>query len=181
MESEFHNTEFRLRGLVPVLNRAASADLARSLELCLNVPRWIAEMVQARPFADAEGVLAAVAASASPLTDDEIHDALQSHPRIGERPDGDGDHARHARADQSDVDTADIGVEQQLRDGNIAYEKRYGQVFLIRAAGRNAADILAEQQVRMHNDRATEMAVVERELRDIAALRIARVMTDVRA
>lgn len=181
MELQFRNTELGDPSVVPALNAADPSDLARSLALCLNVPRWISEMMRARPFTDAAGVLAAVEKSASPLTGDEIHDALQAHPRIGERPDGSDDHARHARADQSDVDTADIGVEQQLRAGNIAYEKRYGQVFLIRAAGRNAADILAALQARMHNDRETEMAVVERELRDIAALRIARVSTDVRA
>jgi 2-oxo-4-hydroxy-4-carboxy-5-ureidoimidazoline decarboxylase len=56
--------------------------------------------------------------------------------------------------------------------GNAAYEARFGRVFLIRAAGRSKAEILAELTRRAALDEQTELAVVGAELRDIALLRV---------
>jgi 2-oxo-4-hydroxy-4-carboxy-5-ureidoimidazoline decarboxylase len=55
---------------------------------------------------------------------------------------------------------------------NRQYEARFGRVFLIRAAGRSAADILAELRRRLHNEPADEAAEVATQLREIALLRL---------
>ena len=47
-------------------------------------------------------------------------------------------------------------VADRLVDGNRAYEERFDRVFLIRAAGRDADEILAELERRLGNDDATE-------------------------
>ncbi len=145
---------------------------------CLDIPRWISAMENQLPFADDDAVVAAVFEVAAPLTSDEIEHALRVHPRIGERPDGDDAHAAHARGEQSGVDTELPGISERLRDGNRAYEQRFGRVFLIRAAGRDASEILACLSERLDSDPVTEERVVERELREIAALRIVRVLID---
>ena len=171
MESTFRIAESDEDLAIADLNAASENDAARTLSLCLDVPRWIEEVLRDRPFADARALRHVIRRAAAPLTAEEIHRALAVHPRIGERPQGDDAGARHASAEQSGVDISDETVEQRLRAGNLAYEKRFGQVFLIRAAGRNAEEVLSALDDRLGNDRQTEAAVVEHELRDIAALR----------
>ena len=56
----------------------------------------------------------------------------------------------------------------RLLDGNIAYERRFGHVFLIRAAGRDGEEILAELERRLRNDDETERAETVDNLRQIA-------------
>ena len=67
---------------------------------------------------------------------DEVAAALAAHPRIGERAAGDSAEAASSRREQSAVTRAGDEVKQALADGNRAYERRFGHVFLIRAAGR---------------------------------------------
>lgn len=153
------------------LNTASEADAARTLSLCLDVPRWVEGVLSARPFTDVQALRHAIHHAAGPLTAEEVHRALAVHPRIGEKPDGDDAGARHASNEQSGVDISDASVEQRLRAGNMAYERRFGQVFLIRAAGRDAHAVLDALHSRLGNDPETEAAVVEHELREIAEIR----------
>ncbi|KQU49290.1 OHCU decarboxylase [Rhodococcus sp. Leaf278] len=173
MESTFRNAESQTRRLdaATELNNAPEADAARILSLCLDVPRWVDEVLRHRPFVDDRALRHAITHAASPLTADEVHRALAVHPRIGERPEGDDAGARHASTEQAGVDVSDESVEHRLRAGNLAYERCFGQVFLIRAAGRDADAVLKALDSRLGNDPQTEAAVVEHELREIAAVR----------
>ena len=74
------------------------------------------------------------------------------------------------------MDDADIEVRQALREGNLAYEERFDQVFLIRAAGRSPAEMLAELRRRLRNDPATEQREVADQLREITRLRLERLL-----
>ena len=60
----------------------------------------------------------------------------------------------------------------RLAAGNAAYEQRFGHVFLIRAAGRDAEDILVQLERRLRNDDETERAETVDNLRQIALLRL---------
>ena len=133
------------------------------------MPRWVDDVVAGRPYADAAALAKQAHDSALDLTDDELDSALSRHPRIGERPDGDDAEARLSRSEQAGVASSDA---DRLRDGNAAYEERFGHVFLIRAAGRSSAEILAELERRLGNDDATERAETVTALRDIALLRL---------
>jgi len=66
-------------------------------------------------------------------------------------------------------------VLRRLADGNRAYEERFDRVFLIRAAGRESAEILAELERRLGNDDATERAETVRQLGEIMLFRLRRV------
>ena len=61
--------------------------------------------------------------------------------------------------------------------GNQAYEERFGQVFLIRAAGRSAEEILAALESRLTNDEKTEQSIVADQLRQIALLRLSKAVS----
>ena len=67
-------------------------------------------------------------------------------------------------------------MAERLAAGNRAYEERFDRVFLIRAAGRDAPEILAELERRLGNDDATERGETVTQLREIALLRLEQVV-----
>ena len=151
-------------------NALPEAEANRRLLSCLGVPRWAAEVADGRPYADLTQ-LTARASAAAELSDDELDQALAGHPRIGERA-GAGHEVEFSRREQSGVDSGDPDVTAALTDGNRAYEQRFDRVFLIRAAGRSSAEILAELRRRLGNDDETERAETVAQLREIALLRL---------
>jgi 2-oxo-4-hydroxy-4-carboxy-5-ureidoimidazoline decarboxylase len=149
-------------------------DLADGLLACLAVPRWVDEVAAQAPFATVEELVAAGRRAATPLSPAEVDQALQHHPRIGERAVGEGPGETFSRAEQAAADSGDEELAAALKAGNAAYERRFGRVFLIRAAGRSRAEILAELTRRLKLDEQTEVGIVADELRDIASLRMAQ-------
>jgi 2-oxo-4-hydroxy-4-carboxy-5-ureidoimidazoline decarboxylase len=148
--------------------------LREGLAAALAVPRWIEDVASRAPFADLAALLAVARAEATPLAPEEVAQAIAHHPRIGERPTGSGTSAAMSRAEQGDAtDLAD-----ELAAGNAAYEKRFGRVFIIRAAGRSRAEILAELNRRLELDDTTELLIVGEQLRDIALLRLDNLFGD---
>lgn len=153
---------------------ALPADDARALVAgWLGVRRWVDEVVAGRPYSDTDELRRQAHDSALDLTDHELASALSRHPRIGERPSSNGAEARHSRSEQAGVKAADA---ERLRAANLTYEQRFGHVFLVRAAGRSSADILAELRRRLYNDEEAERAETVTALRDIALLRMDEVV-----
>lgn len=147
------------------------------LERCAAVPRWADEIAQGRPYHDVDQVRTAARRAAEPWTDAEIDAALAHHPRIGDRPQGREAQSAHSRREQSGVDATDADVARRLLAGNRAYEEKFGRVFLIRAAGRSATDILAALRRRLSNDPDTERSITAQQLREIAVLRLEQELT----
>jgi 2-oxo-4-hydroxy-4-carboxy-5-ureidoimidazoline decarboxylase len=156
---------------VSAFNRL-SADEARGLlRTCLDVPRWVDELEGGRPYAGWPALRVAAEESAAALTDGELVAALARHPRIGERAGADHD-AQHSEREQAGVDPADDEVARRLAAGNAAYERRFDRVFLVRAAGRSAGEILAELDRRLDNDDEAERDETVRQLGEIAVRRL---------
>ena len=156
-------------------NTAPAGSLRPALLACCDVPRWADAILEARPYADEVAVVDAADEAARAFTPEEVDQALAAHPRIGERADGESAEAAFSRREQSGV-TTDPDTQHALTEGNRAYEDRFGRVFLIRAAGLSASDVLAALQTRLTHDPTTEAAVVADQLRQIALLRLDRVL-----
>jgi len=145
----------------------APARVSRDqLLTCLSVPRWADDVLAGEPYADQEALVAAADAAARSLSADELDQALAAHPRIGERG------GEQSQREQAGVDAGSGDTAARLAAGNAAYEERFGRVFLIRAAGRDAEAILAELDRRLGNDEETERAETVDNLRQIALLRL---------
>ncbi|WP_175008230.1 MULTISPECIES: 2-oxo-4-hydroxy-4-carboxy-5-ureidoimidazoline decarboxylase [unclassified Cellulosimicrobium] len=158
-------------------NRWSPDEARDALLACAHVGRWAEEVAAGRPYATVDDAAAAALAAADPWTDDEIDSALARHPRIGERAEGQAADASMSRSEQAGVDTSDGDVARRLVEGNRAYEERFGHVFLVRAAGRSAEEILEQLTERLGNDAETERANAARNLREIAALRLKGMLT----
>jgi 2-oxo-4-hydroxy-4-carboxy-5-ureidoimidazoline decarboxylase len=152
-------------------NHVPPADAEAVLRPCVRIDRWVEEIVAARPFAGRTELIRFARRAADPWTAAEIDAALAYHPRIGERAAGNSAEADMSRKEQSGV-VPSARVQAALAAGNRAYEEKFDRVFLIRAAGRSADDILEQLQKRLHNSPDEEAVVVARQLREIAVLRL---------
>lgn len=148
------------------------AELREGLAACLHVPRWVDDVVARAPYGSLDRLLAVARQAATPLSPDEVDQAMAGHPRIGERAAGTGAASGFSRAEQAASESDDPEQAERLAAGNRAYEERFGRVFLIRAAGRSRAEILAELERRLALEPEEEIGIVGAELRDIALLRI---------
>lgn len=144
---------------------------------CADVPAWVEAVVAGRPYAEAERLFLRAEELAADWSGAEVERALADHPRIGERHAGAGVSATMSSREQAGVDPADGDVQRRLVDGNRAYEARFDRIFLVRAAGRSAEEILAQLEQRLENDPVTELEVTAGQLREIAALRLRSVVT----
>jgi 2-oxo-4-hydroxy-4-carboxy-5-ureidoimidazoline decarboxylase len=158
-------------------NALPADDARKLLTACLPVHRWVEEVLEGRPYAGWPALEAQAAARAEHFDDEELEAALAGHPRIGERASSPHHNAELSRREQSGVDASDGDIARRLAEGNAAYEKRFDRVFLIRAAGRSAPEILAELRRRLDNDDAAERKETVTQLRQIALLRLRQVAT----
>ena len=140
-----------------------------------GAPTWVERMSAARPFDSAAALLAAADKASEGLSRADWLEAFRHHPRIGERT---AERAQSATArassagEQDGVAVADAEATRRLADANHAYEERFGHLFIVSAAGRNASEILSLLDERMKNDAAHELDVAAAEQRRITRLRL---------
>jgi OHCU decarboxylase len=142
-----------------------SDDFETRLYDCLANRRWARAV--------ARGLFEVADQAMDALSDQEWLEAMQAHPRIGERG---GDSPASSEQEQSRALRASPGTLAELAAENRRYEEKFGHVFLIAASGRSAEEILAELRRRMTNDQVSEFGEARRELRKIARLRLEKLI-----
>jgi len=138
---------------------------------CLDIERWVADVAAGRPYRDRDALLVKASASAKEITWAEVAGALLRHPRIGEKASGESGDAALSAAEQSGVADSDAA---ELAAGNLAYEQRFGYIYLICASGLTGEQMLAALRERLTHDDEQEREVVMHELRKIALLRLSK-------
>ncbi len=156
---------------VAVLNGASEQRLRADLAACCAAPEWVAAMAAGRPYGDEDELFATSDLAVAKLTDAGLAAALAAHPRIGDRPAGEW-----SRQEQAGVASAGADVRAELAAANAAYERRFGQVYLVCATDRSAEELLDLCRSRLANDPAAERAVVLVELARINRLRLAKLL-----
>ncbi|WP_116948212.1 2-oxo-4-hydroxy-4-carboxy-5-ureidoimidazoline decarboxylase [Jiangella endophytica] len=155
-----------------VLNELARPAALDVLRQCCAARAWAGAVVAGRPYDTTGALLAASDATVATLGPAALDEALAGHPRIGERT----AHGSWSAAEQSGLSGAGDDVQRRLSTGNHAYEERFGHVYLVRAAGRSAAELLALLESRLGNDPDTEREVVRGQLAEITRLRLAALL-----
>jgi len=150
-----------------------AADAEAALLACCAAPEWARRLAADRPYGSPDALLARADAVLAELDEAQVDLALAGHPRIGER----SAHASSAR-EQAGVAGAPDAVRAALAEGNREYEARFGHVYLVRADGRSADELLAVLRSRLGNDPATERAVLRGELAGINRIRLRRMLEE---
>jgi 2-oxo-4-hydroxy-4-carboxy-5-ureidoimidazoline decarboxylase len=148
----------------------------RELIGCCASLAWAREVAAGRPYPGVPNLLATADAALARLDWAGVAEALARHPRIGQRPAGEGRDFAWSRREQSGVADADQATAVALVEANEEYERRFGHLFLIFASGRGPAEILAAARERLGHDDATERQVVRDELAKIVQLRLGRLV-----
>jgi 2-oxo-4-hydroxy-4-carboxy-5-ureidoimidazoline decarboxylase len=143
-------------------NAASAADAEAALLSCCGSRAFASAVAAGRPYASADALEAAISSAFASLAWDDVLEAMAEHPRIGDRVTG------TSAAEQSGVTDASRAA---LVDGNVAYEERFGHVFLICASGLSGEQMLAALRERLSHDPGTERTVAARELLKIKVLR----------
>jgi 2-oxo-4-hydroxy-4-carboxy-5-ureidoimidazoline decarboxylase len=162
---------------IAALNALADADAAAALARCCGAERWVQGMLASRPFADSAALLAAAERLWFALGPDDWLEAFAHHPRIGAAMASGTAHA-WSRQEQRDMDRADDAVRCALAEGNREYEARFGWIYLVRASGRTAAEMLELLQTRLRNDPDGELRVAAKEHAEITRLRLEKLLED---
>ncbi|WP_194893255.1 2-oxo-4-hydroxy-4-carboxy-5-ureidoimidazoline decarboxylase [Catenulispora pinisilvae] len=163
------------REAVTVLNAWSAEQARQELSACCASQRWVAAMASGRPYGGWTELASAASAAMKALRWSDVLEALDAHPRIGDKAAGQSREARWSRAEQSAAAGGADSVLREVTLANAEYEQVFGHVFLIRAAGRSAEEILAGARRRLDHDAATEQQVVRAELAEIVLLRLERV------
>jgi len=154
-------------------NAAPAQAAERDVFACCASRTFAMAIADGRPYRDPAALLAAVDATFDVLSWDDIVEAMSEHPRIGDRAVRTGMSA----AEQSGAAAASDAVRQGLAEGNLAYEQRFGHVFLICASGLSGQEMLTSLQARLGNDAEAERAVVRAELLKITRLRMTKLLS----
>jgi len=173
------------------LNRLPLEQARAALERCCGARAWVEGMCAARPWPDHAALLTAAERAADALEREDWLEAFAHHPRIGDRealrakfaaaPAG-GEPQRSAaawaRAEQQGASAASEATLDAFADGNRAYERRFGYIFIVCATGKSAGEMLALLRARLANDPEVEFANAAREQRAITRLRLEKLVSE---
>jgi OHCU decarboxylase len=157
------------------LDQAAAAEARALLHSCCGSARWVEQMEQRRPFRDQSALLSSALAVWWSLGPDDWREAFAQHPRIGDRDALARKFAATAHLsarEQRGVDAAGEDILTALAETNRIYEETFGYIFIVRAAGRSAEEMLALMRQRLANDPAVEIRTAASEQAAITELRL---------
>ena len=145
------------------LNSLDRAVLTSELIRCCASENWVKRMLQEFPFADVNNLLDASNRIWWGLCKDDWLQAFSAHPKIGDneavkkkvqsRP----GLTSWEGEEQKGANSATDKTKSELKDLNVAYEKKFGFIFLICATGKTADEMLNSLKERINNSIDTEV------------------------
>jgi 2-oxo-4-hydroxy-4-carboxy-5-ureidoimidazoline decarboxylase len=140
---------------------------------CNGSLEWAAQLAKLRPMASDEALFAAADRVWLALGRQDLQEAFDSHPRIGE-------HKAKAATEKSltwsagEQSAAKLTEETQaaLAAANRVYEETFGRIFIVCASGKSADEMLAILRKRLANDAEAELLETAEQQSQITQLRL---------
>ncbi|MFG3545840.1 2-oxo-4-hydroxy-4-carboxy-5-ureidoimidazoline decarboxylase [Streptomyces sp. NPDC047725] len=145
-----------------------SAALAELHEACASTA-WARRLLDARPFTTPEDLYTASDAAMADLTAADLEEAMAGHPPIGRPRPGDPTSSR----EQAGMAGASAELKAEMLELNLAYQEKFGHVFLICATGRTGEQMRDAVKERIGNSPEQEREIVRTELGKINRIRLA--------
>jgi 2-oxo-4-hydroxy-4-carboxy-5-ureidoimidazoline decarboxylase len=158
-------------------NSLDPATAAREVLPCCGSRAWADALASRRPIANEASLIEASSSVWLGLPEEAWLEAFNSHPRIGQK------HAQsHATEEslhwsaqeQRAALSEDNAIKLALEEANRRYEQKFVRIFIVCAAGKTSAEMLAILEARMKNDAATELHEAAEQQRQITQLRLYR-------
>ncbi|RSM95076.1 2-oxo-4-hydroxy-4-carboxy-5-ureidoimidazoline decarboxylase [Streptomyces sp. WAC 01325] len=142
-------------------------------EACASTA-WVRRLLAGRPYATIDALFTASDAATAGLTAEDLSEAMAGHPPIGRPKPGDPTSAREQRG----MAGASEELKAEMLELNLAYQDRFGHVFLICATGRTGEQMRDAVKERIGNSPEQEREIVRTELGRINRIRLARIVEE---
>ncbi|MEV5785621.1 2-oxo-4-hydroxy-4-carboxy-5-ureidoimidazoline decarboxylase [Streptomyces sp. NPDC048448] len=150
--------------------RAAYAAL---LEVCASAA-WVRGLLALRPYATPDALFTASDAAMAELSVADLAEAMAGHPPIGRPRPGDPTSSREQRG----MAGASEKLRAEMLELNLAYQEKFGHVFLICATGRTGEQMRDALEERLGNAPEREYEIVRVELTAINRIRLGRLLEE---
>ncbi|MFC4496307.1 2-oxo-4-hydroxy-4-carboxy-5-ureidoimidazoline decarboxylase [Streptomyces ovatisporus] len=150
------------------LNSSAESDARTALHEVCAARSWIGTVLARRPYAGTAALLAASDDATGALDADGLAEAMAGHPPIGRPEPGDATSAREQRG----MAGAPEELKAEMLELNLAYQEKFGHVFLICATGLTAGQMRDAARSRLANSPEAEREIVRTELMKINRIRL---------
>ncbi|MFF0222105.1 2-oxo-4-hydroxy-4-carboxy-5-ureidoimidazoline decarboxylase [Streptomyces sp. NPDC004629] len=142
-------------------------------EVCAS-EAWVGQLLAHRPYATVDDLRAAGDAATAALSAGDLAEAMAGHPPIGRPTPGDATSVREQRA----MAGAAAELKAEMFELNLAYQDRFGHVFLICATGKTAEQMRDAVKERIGNTPEQEREIVRTELGKINRIRLSRLVEE---
>lgn len=162
------------------LNGWETPEAARALERCCGASRWVARMLDSRPFVDVTHLHTRADEVWAQMGEVDILEAFSHHPRIGDLQSLQkkfATTAQWASGEQGGVSGAAGDILEALAEGNRRYEEKFGYIFIVCATGKSAAEMLELLTLRLPHDPGQELAIAAAEQAKITHIRLEKLLS----
>ncbi|GGN91604.1 2-oxo-4-hydroxy-4-carboxy-5-ureidoimidazoline decarboxylase [Streptomyces albiflavescens] len=135
---------------------------------------WGSELLARRPFAGVDDLFTASDAAMAELTTADLEEAMAGHPPIGRPKPGDPTSSREQRG----MAGASEELKEEMLELNLAYQEKFGHVFLICATGRTGEQMRDAVKERIGNSPEQEREIVRSELGKINRIRLGNLVEE---
>ena len=142
-------------------------------EVCASTA-WAHRLLARRPYATADDLFAESDTAMAELTVADLDEAMAGHPPIGRPKPGDPTSSREQRG----MAGASEELKAEMLELNLAYQEKFGHVFLICATGRTGEQMRDAVKERIGNAPEQEREIVRTELGKINRIRLARLVEE---
>ncbi|WP_327267821.1 2-oxo-4-hydroxy-4-carboxy-5-ureidoimidazoline decarboxylase [Streptomyces sp. NBC_01218] len=155
-------------------NALAHDEVARVLHEICSSTAWGRALLTGHPYATADDLLTASDAATAALSPGDLAEAMAGHPPIGRPKPGDPASEREQRG----MTDASEALRAEMLELNLAYQERFGHVFLICATGATGEQMRDALRARTTNTPDRENATTRTELGKINRIRLTRLLTE---
>ncbi len=161
------------------LNTLSPEKTFEELFKCCGSTAWAKQLTSGSPFKNKEELLKISDKIWMNCTKEDGLEPFTHHPKIGDLKNLEKKFAstkEWAGGEQAGVDSATHQTLVELADGNEAYEKKFGYIFIVCATGKTADEMLALLKKRLLNDEATELKIAMNEQNKITHIRLEKLL-----
>ena len=162
--------------MVETLNQLSTDEAQAAFTRCCGASRWASQMVTRRPYSNLESILQAADDAWNTMENEDFLEAFSHHPKIGASLESLKEKFAPTKTwssnEQESVASASDETILALRDANVAYEERYGFIFIVCATGKSAEEMLGILNSRMGHTYDEEIQIAAQEQAKITRLRL---------
>ena len=161
------------------LNKLAPEEAQKELLKCCGAAHWAEAVERGRPYTSLDQLLAKASEVWCALDESDWLAAFRSHPKIGERKAANAVAAQSQQwsaQEQQGVQHAAQETIEKLAELNVAYENKFGFIFIVCATGKSSDEILALLEERLPNEPAAELPIAAAEQAKITELRLRKLL-----